>query len=219
MDAATARRLAERTLALVDIPRSAGTRPQSPSWSPRRCRGARSARSTRTARGSSTRRARTAGRPFVLLAGHLDTIPAQDNLPGRIENGWVVGLGATDMKGGLAVMLELAELARRGPSRAAARRRPPLLHAGGAAGRREPPAGACSRGARSCARRISPSCSSRRTTRSRPGASATSTRRSRFTVRLPTRPAPGRGRTRSPPRSRGSSRSRGYRPSRSTSRA
>jgi succinyl-diaminopimelate desuccinylase len=51
---------------------------------------------------------RRPGFPLVVLAGHLDTIPAQDNLPGRIEDGYVVGLGATDMKGGLAVMLELA---------------------------------------------------------------------------------------------------------------
>jgi len=48
------------------------------------------------------------GRPLVLLAGHLDTVPAQDNLPGRIENGSVIGLGASDMKGGVAVMIELA---------------------------------------------------------------------------------------------------------------
>ncbi len=44
----------------------------------------------------------------IVLAGHLDTIPAQDNIPGRIENGAVHGLGASDMKGGVAVMIELA---------------------------------------------------------------------------------------------------------------
>jgi succinyl-diaminopimelate desuccinylase len=44
----------------------------------------------------------------IVLAGHLDTVPAQDNLPGRIEGGAVHGLGAADMKGALAVMVELA---------------------------------------------------------------------------------------------------------------
>jgi len=44
----------------------------------------------------------------VVLAGHVDTVPAQGNIPGRIENGSVHGLGATDMKGGIAVMVELA---------------------------------------------------------------------------------------------------------------
>jgi succinyl-diaminopimelate desuccinylase len=48
-----------------------------------------------------------AGAP-VVLAGHVDTIPPQGNLPGRIEDGAVHGLGASDMKGGVAVMLELA---------------------------------------------------------------------------------------------------------------
>ena len=53
-------------------------------------------------------RPRREGRPLVVLAGHYDTVPAQANLPGKIEDAAVVGLGASDMKGGLAVMLELA---------------------------------------------------------------------------------------------------------------
>ena len=44
----------------------------------------------------------------VALAGHVDTVPAQGNIPGRIADGVVHGLGASDMKGGVAVMLELA---------------------------------------------------------------------------------------------------------------
>ncbi len=63
--------------------------------------------------GESVIFARRSGRPLVLLAGHTDTVPAQGNLPGRIEGGSVVGLGASDMKGGLAVMVELARWAVR----------------------------------------------------------------------------------------------------------
>ena len=58
--------------------------------------------------GETTIYAKRDGIPLVLLAGHTDTVPAQGNMPGRIEDGWVVGLGASDMKGGLAVMIELA---------------------------------------------------------------------------------------------------------------
>ncbi|HJV28895.1 MAG TPA: hypothetical protein VJ645_00080, partial [Gaiellaceae bacterium] len=39
------------------------------------------------------------GRPLVVFAGHLDTVPLNENLPGRIDGGAVHGLGASDMKG------------------------------------------------------------------------------------------------------------------------
>jgi succinyl-diaminopimelate desuccinylase len=61
--------------------------------------------------GESLVYAKRTGKPLVLLAGHTDTVPAQGNLPGRIEDGAVHGLGASDMKGGVAVMVELAGLA------------------------------------------------------------------------------------------------------------
>jgi succinyl-diaminopimelate desuccinylase len=44
----------------------------------------------------------------VVLAGHLDTVPVNDNLPARREGGLLHGLGSCDMKGGDAVILRLA---------------------------------------------------------------------------------------------------------------
>jgi len=49
------------------------------------------------------------GRPQrVVLAGHLDTVPAAGNFPGRRSAGVLYGLGSCDMKGGVAVALRLA---------------------------------------------------------------------------------------------------------------
>jgi succinyl-diaminopimelate desuccinylase len=44
----------------------------------------------------------------VVIAGHLDTVPFNDNLPSRNDGTNLHGLGACDMKGGDAVILRLA---------------------------------------------------------------------------------------------------------------
>src|ERR1700679_1737495 len=48
----------------------------------------------------------------LVLAGHLDTVPANGNQEPKLEGDTVWGLGASDMKGGLAVMLALAATLR-----------------------------------------------------------------------------------------------------------
>lgn len=60
----------------------------------------------RTERGLPTR---------VLLAGHLDTVPGSPPAEPRRDGDTIAGLGAVDMKGGVAVMLMLAELAQDAP--------------------------------------------------------------------------------------------------------
>jgi succinyl-diaminopimelate desuccinylase len=105
-DAALADRLAARTLELVDVPSE--SREEGPLFE--------HIAAVLRAGGLEVLDlddwcllARPAGtRPRTLLAGHFDTVPAQGNIPGSRDGERVHGLGASDMKGGLAVMVELA---------------------------------------------------------------------------------------------------------------
>jgi succinyl-diaminopimelate desuccinylase len=56
-------------------------------------------------------------RPMVLLVGHLDTVPSQGQGAAFVRDGRVHGLGASDMKAGVAVMVHLLndEAVREGP--------------------------------------------------------------------------------------------------------
>jgi succinyl-diaminopimelate desuccinylase len=98
--------LAERTLDLVNIPSESGNEAEVYAYVDA-CVPLQTAFSD----GESAIYAKREGKPLVLLAGHTDTVPAQGNLPGAIRDGSVVGLGASDMKGGLAVMIELGRWA------------------------------------------------------------------------------------------------------------
>jgi succinyl-diaminopimelate desuccinylase len=50
------------------------------------------------------------GRPQrLLLAGHIDTVPPAGNERARVDGDVLWGVGAADMKGGIAVLVDLAE--------------------------------------------------------------------------------------------------------------
>jgi succinyl-diaminopimelate desuccinylase len=98
-------RLAARTLELVDIP--SGSRDEA-ALAAHVAGVLRAGGAEVEELGDGCVLARPAGmRPPVLLAGHLDTVPAQGNIPGSRDGERVHGLGASDMKGALAVMIEL----------------------------------------------------------------------------------------------------------------
>ena len=44
----------------------------------------------------------------VVIAGHIDTVPLNDNLPARLTESELHGLGSCDMKGGVAIALRTA---------------------------------------------------------------------------------------------------------------
>ena len=74
------RGLAARTLELIDIPSESRDEARLADHVLRCCVAARTWSTSATRACSRARRAR----PPVLLAGHLDTVPGQDNIPGRI---------------------------------------------------------------------------------------------------------------------------------------
>lgn len=98
----------ELTAALVDVPSVSGDEATLAAAVERALR--EQAPHLEVLRSENTVLARTSlGRPSrVVLAGHLDTVPVNGNLPLRRGDGVLHGLGTVDMKGGDAVMLHVA---------------------------------------------------------------------------------------------------------------
>jgi succinyl-diaminopimelate desuccinylase len=104
----TAVALAELLEQLINIPSVTGNEREISDWIARRL--------TATGRGDLVRhglslvwRGPRRGRPLLVMAGHVDTVPPQGNATARREGDRILGLGATDMKSGDAVMLALVE--------------------------------------------------------------------------------------------------------------
>lgn len=98
-------RLLARTLELVDIPSTSGDEDEVLSFVDRSMSGWPPADRQDAVRLFLPER--RPGAPSVLIAGHVDTVPPSTGLDGRREGGAVVGRGAADMKGAVAVMLEV----------------------------------------------------------------------------------------------------------------
>lgn len=99
-DAELGERLAARTLELIDIPSESREEATLAAHVLGLLPGARDLGDTCVLAGPTAAR--------VLLGGHLDTVPAQGNRPGARDGDRIRGLGASDMKGAVAVMIELA---------------------------------------------------------------------------------------------------------------
>lgn len=99
--------LLELTAELVDTPSVSGNEAAIASFVEQALIGVEGIETTRLADNVVART--HLGRPSrIVLAGHLDTVPAAGNDHARIEGDRCRGVGSADMKGGVAVALELA---------------------------------------------------------------------------------------------------------------
>ncbi len=103
-------RLAERALELVRIPSVSG-REEAVADHVHRGLAAATAPVFLRRHGNAVVAAYGSERPRLVLAGHLDTVPPNGNPEPAFDGETVTGLGSTDMKGALAVMIALAEAA------------------------------------------------------------------------------------------------------------
>lgn len=100
--------LAELTLELCRIPSETGSEAAIADALEARCRAlVGSERVRRVGNSVVAWGPRREGRPTIGLFGHSDTVKPAADQPLEIRDGRVFGCGASDMKGGLAVMLEL----------------------------------------------------------------------------------------------------------------
>jgi len=104
----TADALADLLATLVDIPSETGEERAIADWVAARLRGRAAGECLRSGLSVVWRGPRR-GRPLVVLAGHLDTVPPHGLARSRLEEGRLHGRGASDMKSGDAVMLSLVE--------------------------------------------------------------------------------------------------------------
>jgi len=98
--------LLDTLIAIVDIPSVTGSEEELCSWIEGRFQGRypteRIGKSLIVGKPSG-------GASFTTLYGHTDTVPVQGEPSARIDGDRVVGLGVSDMKAGIAVMIELLD--------------------------------------------------------------------------------------------------------------
>jgi succinyl-diaminopimelate desuccinylase len=100
--------LADLLETLVNIPSETGQEAAIADWVHERLKSLTRGQTERSQQSVVWRGPRGA-RPLVVLAGHLDTVPANGNAKARREEGNLYGLGSSDMKSGDAIMIALLE--------------------------------------------------------------------------------------------------------------